>query len=203
MDEQQRQTAFMSALTTEHFVLQTASSAAVSEATSRASIYIFSISSSLVAMGFTSQSRDAFIPFMAAVLPALFLLGNFTVVRLVDINLEYMQFLTGIARIRSYYRTLGPEAEQHFSADKGRWPEARETPALRLGTLIAFLTTTASMIALINSMVAGAGVTFMARGLVGGASLGLCVWIGVGAAVVLMAAFLLYQWWRYKAFGAT
>lgn len=115
MDEKERQSAFMTALTTEHFVLQTAVSAAASEATSRSSVYLLSLSSSLVAMGFASQSRDAFVPFVATVLPALFLLGAFTVVRLVDVNLENMQFLQGIARIRGYYRTLGPEAAEFFA----------------------------------------------------------------------------------------
>jgi len=48
----ERQAAFMSALVTEHFVLQTAASATVTEAASRTSLYVFSLSSSLVAMGF-------------------------------------------------------------------------------------------------------------------------------------------------------
>src|SRR4029434_9968309 len=112
------------ALTTEHFVLQTAANATVSEAAARASLYVFSLSSVIVAMGFTSQSRDVFLPFAAAVLPALFLLGIFTVVRLVDTGIENQQFLAGIARIRSYYRTLTPEAALYFSAASGRWPEA-------------------------------------------------------------------------------
>jgi hypothetical protein len=51
MDEKERQSAVMSALTTEHFVLQTASSATVSESGARASIYLLSLSSSLVAIG--------------------------------------------------------------------------------------------------------------------------------------------------------
>jgi hypothetical protein len=39
-------------------------------------------------MGFASQSRDAFVPFVATVLPALFVLGMFTVVRLVETGVE-------------------------------------------------------------------------------------------------------------------
>ncbi len=110
MDDKERQSAFISALTTEHFVLQTAVNATTNEAGTRASLYILSLSSSLIAMGFASRSPEIFVPFVAIVLPALFLLGVFTVVRLVDSNLESMQFLTDIARIRGYYRTLTPEA---------------------------------------------------------------------------------------------
>ena len=84
MDDKERQAAFMSALITEHFVLQAAASATVSEAGARASLYVFSLSSSLVAMGFALPSREVFLPFAITVLPAVFLLGIFTVVRLVD-----------------------------------------------------------------------------------------------------------------------
>ena len=73
MDEKERQQAFMSALVTEHFVLQTGATATVSEAGTRASLYLVSLSSSLVAMGFASRERDVFVPFVATILPALFL----------------------------------------------------------------------------------------------------------------------------------
>jgi hypothetical protein len=68
----ERQAAFLSALVTEHCVLQTAASATVSEAASRTSLYVFSLSSSLVAMGFVSQFPATFRLFAAAILPALF-----------------------------------------------------------------------------------------------------------------------------------
>src|SRR3990170_2679419 len=105
MDEKQSHAAFMSALTTEHFVLQTAANATVGDAAARTSLYVVSLSSTLVAMGFASRSREVFVPFAAIVLPALFVLGIFTIVRLVDSALENMRCLTGIARIRAYYRT--------------------------------------------------------------------------------------------------
>jgi hypothetical protein len=41
----------------------------------------------------------------ASVLPTLFLLGFFAVIRLVDVSGEYMRHLGSIARIRSYYGT--------------------------------------------------------------------------------------------------
>ena len=104
----------MSALTTEHFVLQTAASATVTESASRTSLYVFSLSSSLVALGFVSHPSQPFSLFAAAVLPALFMLGIFTIVRLVDTGLEY-KHVRGIARIRGYYRTLTPEAAVYFS----------------------------------------------------------------------------------------
>jgi hypothetical protein len=67
MDDKDQPGALMSALTTEHFVLQSALSANTGEVGTRASLYLFSLSSSLVALGFASQSPDLFVPFLAIV----------------------------------------------------------------------------------------------------------------------------------------
>jgi hypothetical protein len=204
MDEKERQSAFMSALVTEHLVLQTAMSATVSESAARASIYLLTLSSSLVAIGFTTQSSEAFGPFVATVLPAVFVLGLFTIIRLVDVSGEHTQYVTGIARIRGYYRKLTPEAAEYFSAEHGRFPEAEasSTPSLQLGPGIAFLTTTATMVAFINSIVAGAGVTLLARWLIGPQQTVLTVLAGVFTAGILVGAFLTYQRWRFGMFDA-
>jgi len=195
MDEKERRSAFVSAMTTEHFVLQTAIATTINEGASRASIYVFSVSSSLVAMGFAAQSQTAFMAFVGTVLPALFLLGVFTVLRLVDIAAENMQALIGIARIHGYYRTLGREAEVHFAADRGRWPEGKNQPSLRVGPLIGYLTTGASMIASINAIVAGAGVTLLVDRLLGN-GIKLALLLGGTCATILLAVFFLYQ--RYR-----
>jgi hypothetical protein len=155
MEDKAANKAVMSALTTEHTVLQMAANGTISDAGARSSLYVLSLSSCLVAMGFASSAREMFVPFVAVTLPAIFVLGVFTVLRLVDSALENMQFLQGIARIRSHYRTLSPEAAGYFSAEHGRWPEGREEPSLGLGRFVAFLTTSATMIATINSIVAG------------------------------------------------
>ncbi len=198
MDDKERQSAFMSALVTEHFVLQTAASATVTEAASRSSLYVFSLSSSLVAMGFASRSREAFLPFAVTVLSGVFFLGLFTIMRLVDTMLEYQRCLAGIARIRGYYRTLTPEAAVYFSAETGRWPEAQSTPPLWFGPVIGFLTTAASIVSLLNSIVAGAGVALVVGYARAGEQTGLALLPGVATAVVLMVGFLAYQRWRYS-----
>src|SRR6186997_755765 len=146
MNDSESRSAFITALTTEHFVLQTAASATVSEAAARSSLYVFSLSSSLVAIGFASRSREVFVPFAAIVLPSIFVLGILTVIRLVDTALENMRYLAGIARIRRYYRTLSPDAAVYFAARHGRWPEGRSDPSLRLGPVMAFFSTSASII---------------------------------------------------------
>ena len=198
MDDDARRTALLSALTTEHFVLQTASTSTISEAAGRSSLFIFAMSSSLVALGFLSQAPHALVPFVAVVLPALFILGIFTVVRLVDTVAENMQYLAGIARIRGHYRELIPGADAYLSAKTGRWPEAPDDPSLIHGPTIAFFGTTASMIAFIDSVIAGVGTALLMTN-VAGVPLALGVVSGVVAVAILMYAFLRYERWRIDA----
>lgn len=199
MDEPSDRTALLSALTTEHFVLQTACNATYAEASARSTLYVMALSSSLVAIGFVSASAEAFIPFASIVLPAIFLLGIFTVVRLVETALENMHCLRGIARIRGYYRTLGPEAARQFSAEYGRWPEV-EGPALRLGRSLAFFGTTASMIAVLNNVVAGVGITLLTRSLSPAAPYWVDAVAGIAGALGLTWLFYLYQRWRFDEY---
>ena len=197
MSEQQPSPAFITALTTEHYVLQSAVSANTSEVGTRASLYLFSLSSSLVALGFASRSPALFTPFIAIVLPALFVLGLFTTVRLVDSNLEGILYLRGIARIRGYYRTLGSAAAEHFAPEYGRWPENPSWPGLQLGPFMGFVTTTASMVAILNSIVAAVGVAMLASGPLGRQQTAIASVIGAAVALGLMALFFVYQKWRY------
>ena len=197
MDEQSERGALLSALTTEHFVLQTANNSTYAEASARSTLYVMVLSSALVAIGFIAGS-DVLIPFAAIVLPAVFVLGVFTVVRLVETVLESQHYLTGIARIRAYYRTLGPEAARHFSPETGRWPEAGNDPALRLGMVFALFGTTASMIAVINNVVAGVSIALVVRIFAPGAPAWAAPVAGIAGALLLTWLFYAYQRWRFE-----
>jgi hypothetical protein len=201
MDEQSQRTALLSALSTEHFVLQTANNSTYSEASARSTLYVMALSSTLVAMGFVASSTDVLVPFAAISLPAIFLLGIFTVVRLVESALESMQCLTGIARIRGYYRTLGPDAARHFAPKYGRWPEV-EPPALRFGAALAFFGTTAAMIAVINNVVAGVGMALVTRFLSPSAPYWVGAVAGIAGALLLTWLFYAYQRWRFEDYDA-
>lgn len=192
--------ALMNALVTEHFVLQSAASTTVSEASGRATLYLSSLSSSLVAMGFAAQSPHAFPAFAAAVIPVLLLLGVLTVVRLVDTGIQNVIYLAGIARIRARYRTLSREAVQFFPS----WGDAEDETGQALASLavtrspLVGLFTTASTVAAINSVVAGAGVVLLLVRLFG-IDLAVAVPAGVVLSAVLMAVFYRYQDRRYTA----
>lgn len=191
--ESQPGTALLSAMTTEHFVMQTAISVTASESMSRATVYIMALSSSLLALGFAAGT-NMFGPFIACVLPTIFVLGIFTVMRMVDVSTESMQAYIAIARIRAFYRTLGPEAQRHFAAELGRWPEGKYVPGLRIGLFAGYVTSAAMMIAAMNAIVAGAGITFLTVWL--GATLFEALLCGVAAGSAFLVLFYLYQRWR-------
>jgi len=187
----------LSAMTTEHFVLQTANSSTYAEASARSSLYVMALSSSLVAIGILSSSSQFALLFTAVILPSVFVLGLFTVARLVETSLESMHYLTGIARIRAYYRTLGPEAARHFAIESGRWLEIASL-AMRHGSAITFIKTTASMIAVTNNVVAGAGMALLTHVFWPTASTTICAIGGAVTAMVLTLAFYAYQRWRFN-----
>jgi hypothetical protein len=66
---------FMSALVTEHFVLQSGRSTTVSEAVGLAAACLTCVSSSLVACGFFAAATHRLAVVVATVLPALIILG--------------------------------------------------------------------------------------------------------------------------------
>jgi hypothetical protein len=193
MDQQAREQAFISALTTEQFVLQAARSANVGEMTGRGTIYMGTVSSSLIALGFLAQVVTHLDPFVAAVLPAVFLLGEFTFAALVRNTLENLVLLGQMQRIRGYYATLVPEADQFFgpAAEAERFSAAMATVGLRARPA-GLLFTGASVLAAINSMVGGVGVALLAARVVGLAT-GAALAVASTTAVVLFGLHLLYQ----------
>jgi hypothetical protein len=108
----------LTALTTEHFTLQGARSQTMSETSARASIYMFSVSSALVALGFVSQIDDGvgviFDVFALTVLPVIYFLGCVTYLRLVECGAEDLRYGMAINRIRGYYKELADDRADLF-----------------------------------------------------------------------------------------
>ena len=87
---EQRQ-AFMQALTTEHFTLQTARAVAVSEGNGRTALYVGALSSTLVALALVAQRSplgEVFYAVALTVLPAVLFLGLVTYVRVLQSSIE-------------------------------------------------------------------------------------------------------------------
>ena len=192
MEQQAREQAFMTALVTEHFVLQSARSATIGEANGRAAIYLSAVSSALVAFGFLAQVATHLDPFVAAVLPALFILGEFTFVRLADTAVENLVALQRIQRIHGYYRSLVPEADQFFDGPPAddEMAAAVASTGVRM-TRVGILFTAGSMIAAINSILGGAGLALLA-GRLGRLGSGPAVLVGVAGTLILYGLHLWY-----------
>jgi hypothetical protein len=166
----------------------------MSESAARASIYVLSVSSALVALGFVGQSSDfgeVFDAFALTVLPTVYVLGAVTFVRLVECGAEDLLYGMAINRIRNYYKQLAGERADLFllsGHDDGAGVFANMgLPAENRSPLFAFSTA----IAVINGVVGGSTVA-IALGALVDATLGLAAGMGGVAAIASVA------WWvRY------
>ena len=193
----------LTALTTEHFALQSMRSTITGEAGSRAALYIGALSSALVALGFSGQFEDAFAPFAAAVLPALLVLGLFTFVRLVEISVEDLHYLHQIQRIRAYYRDLSPRGAAYFPNPALRSDQALfASMAINPRQRFQFLYTAASMVGAINSIVAGVGVALLLDGAFD-VALAASIVVGIIVALAAMALHAVNEIRRFNRLHAT
>ena len=182
----------LTALTTEHFTLQGARAQTASESASRASLYIVSVSSTLIALGFITQASEggsAFDVFALTVLPTLYLLGVFTFVRVVECGAEDYRYGVAINRIRNYYKQIAGEQAKLFllsGHDDGRGVFANAAVPVE-GRRQYF--TFATVVAVINSVV-GASTVAIALSVIADAPLGVAAGVG-GAGGLLSLAVLL------------
>ena len=178
--------ALLTALTTEHFTLQGARSQTVSESASRASLYLFSVSSTLIALGFVTQVSEAgevFQLFALAVLPTLFFLGLSTFVRLVESSVEDIVYGRAINRIRHYYlEHAGPQARYFMLTGHDDVFGVIRNMGLPPGGRWQLLFTAASAVSVINGVVGGGAVAIL---------LGVTLDLPLAVAALAGAAFLL------------
>ena len=195
MEDQNREQAFIDAVTTDHFVSQAARSAIIAEMIGRAMLYMGAVSTTLVAFGFVAQAADL-TPFIAAVLPALFLLGEFTFAAMLRNSMESVVLLRQIQRIRHYYRGLGPDARDVFGpleSDR-QFDAAIATFGLRPAPL-QLLFSGASTVAAVNAILGGVGIALLCVQV--GLAVGASVAVGIPVAAILFGSHVLYQQRRF------
>jgi hypothetical protein len=121
----------VSMATTEHFNLQTARAATISEANGRASIYLAALSSNLIALAFIGQmSRlgTAFYAFSLLLLPVLAFVGVVTFQRLVQSSLEDIAYAQADRARTELVRGARPRAG---TVPSRRARKTRREPAAR------------------------------------------------------------------------
>jgi hypothetical protein len=188
--------AFMSALVTEHFVLQSARSTTTSEAVGRSAVYLACVSSSLVAFGFFAAATHRLAPVVATVLPALIILGLFTFVRLVETAVQDTVLDQRVAAIRHYYATLDPAAAALFPSREDLMASGRPTSTGKSFAMPEMFFTSASMIAAVNGIVIAAGAAAVADA--AGVTPPATVIVGVAAALL---AYGLHMLWMHHRGG--
>jgi len=183
------------ALTTEHFTLQTARSTTVSESSGRATLFLASVTGSVVALAFVGQvsrTGPAFTLFAMALFPTLLLLGLVTYWRLLQSAVEDLTYGLAINRIRAFYLTLDPVAADYLVMSSD---DTRAGVLHNMGMHSSrwhLLSHSATVIIVVDAVLAGT-MAGLASALLGGVPFGVAGAAGAVAAVIVLALLLLHQ----------
>jgi hypothetical protein len=189
----------LAALTTEQFNLQSARVGAIAEANGRSTLYLSTLSSTVIAIAFIGQANelgDAFYLFVLTLLPPVFLLGVFTYLRLVQTSIEDMVYTVGSFRIRQYFLRLDPVAVPFFPPTDPQGVKKLERMGVVSRSPLQTLLTAATMVACINAIVGGVTVALAVRSLLD-TSVRLAAVIGVVVTLAFATLFMLHQIRRF------
>jgi hypothetical protein len=170
-------------VTTEHFTLQGARSATISESTGRASVFLQAVSGGLVALGLVATAAEAgvaFYTFGLILLPTLAFVGLATFHRVLQSGIEDLGYARRIEQLRDYYFDHAPETAGYLPNPAERLP----APGLGIGLWQQFVTV-AGMVAVVTAVLSGS-----AGGLLAGVASGHSLLAGVVVGVVVAAAAL-------------
>jgi hypothetical protein len=189
-------------ITTEHFTLQGARSATISEATSRATMFLSAISGGLVALGLIATATHvgtAFYVFGLVLLPTLAFIGLVTFERTLQSGIEDLGYARRIAVLRGYYFDTTPETAPFLMSVPEQ--ERLHIEGLRAGLWQGFLTV-AGMVSVVTSVLAGA-VAGLIAAVASGHSLGIAVAVGAVTGIAVLAAMIRYQHVTWLRAGRT
>jgi hypothetical protein len=145
----------LSIISTEHFALQGARSATISESTGRASMFLSAVSGGLVALGLiatASRVGSAFYAFGLALLPTLALIGLMTFQRVLQSGIEDHDYARRISRLRAFYFEQVPQLGAYMPRVTAQ--EGLSARGLSHGRLQGFLTA-AGMVAVVTAVLVG------------------------------------------------
>jgi hypothetical protein len=198
-DESQHEAQF---LTTEHFVLQTARTGTIQEANGRANLFVTSVSSATVALGFVAQVTkmgEDFLFFALIILPPLYFIGAVSFVRAVQVAIEDMVHARGMARIRHYFVERAPAIQRYLMhATHDDYTVMLNTFGIE-GSILQSFFTTAGMVNVVNGVIAGVVVGLGVKAALN-AGLIACALVGVGSFLVNVA---LWRWYQDRAWART
>jgi hypothetical protein len=156
-------------LTTEHFNLQTARAATISETNGRASLFLGAVSAGLVAIAFAGQtSRTALYTFGLVLFPVLTFLGLVTFERALQASIEDTHVLLRINRIRRFYLEAAPQLAPYLArpADRDNVADVLRTEGF--ASRWQLILTIVGAIGVINSVLLGVTAGLAVAALTGG-----------------------------------
>lgn len=190
-DNDKNQSYLVQIITTEHFTLQTGRSLSVSEAHGRASLFLSTVSSTLVALAFVgniSQLGIEFFVFALVLFPSLFFLGLATFDTVLQSTIEEKISVRGINRIRHLYVEIVPQLQPYFVLPT----HDDDTPIFRRASWWQNFLTLPGIIAVINSILIGVFLGLLMYQFFA-LSLLFCVMIGLGIFLLSVVIFHRYQ----------
>jgi hypothetical protein len=177
-------------VTTEHFTLQGARAATISESTSRATMFLSAVSGGLVALGLVAtatRTGAAFYMFGLILLPTLAFVGLATFHRALQSGIEDLGYAQRIARLRDYYLDHAPEVAGYLPGPVERLP----APGLGIRLWQQFVTV-AGMVAVITAVLSGSAGGLLTA-VVAGHSLVAALLVGVAVAAAVLTGLMRYQ----------
>jgi hypothetical protein len=178
--------------TTEHFTLQGARAATISESTGRATMFLGAVSGGLVALGLiatATRTGTAFYAFGLVLLPTLAFVGLVTFERVLQSGIEDRGYARRIALLRGYYFDQAPELTPYLMSV----PEAERLRAMGLsGGYWQGFRTVAGMVAVITAVLAGSAIGLLAA-VASDHSLALALASGGAVAAAALAVSMHYQ----------
>jgi hypothetical protein len=150
-------------VTTEHFVLEGARAATISESTGRATMFLSSLSGGLVALGLVATATrvgTAFYAFALVLLPTLAFVGFVTFERVLQSGTEDYGYARRIALLRAYYFDHAPELTRYLLSVPPS--ERLHVQGLHEEAWVQGFRTVAGMVAVITAVLAGSTAALVA-----------------------------------------
>jgi hypothetical protein len=193
-------------LATEHWSLLATRALTYQESLGRVNMFLAILSGAVIALALVAQADHfgpAFISIAIFMLAVVFVVGFFTVARLLALNRDDFQWVLAMNRIRHAYLAMHPELEKNFTTSgHDDLPGALQTlridttGASALGSMVHNLQTLPGVVSVIVAAVGGAIGGLVAAGF--GASPLVILLAGI---VTFVAAVLLMWLWSRRAMG--
>ena len=188
-------------MSTEHFTLQGARSAAISDANGRTGFF--------VALAFTAevaQTGPAFSEFALIVLPTILVIGLASFERLLQLGIENIRIVVAINRVRHYYLEIAPELRPHFTlSDRDDSVGVLSSLGSIRGGIRPWdlFVTNAGLVGIIDAVISGVVASLVVSNLQHDPSTSAVAGVAVGAIVLATLAYYLARNWKaaIRTFG--